>query len=499
MTASTESFGKWRRRFWPVQSFELKKIIPLLLLKFMISVVYTFLYTLKDTVIVTSSHSSAEVIPVLKGWIILPISILSVILYSKLSNIFRPATLFYGTVTSILGFIGIYAFILYPNIDSISPHSSADWFLSTYGNQFSHWIAIYRNWAHSLFYIFAEMWSSIVIFVLYWGFTNQISSVGEAKRTYTIFIAAGDVGSMLPLFLNTYVVKYFAGPDFISTLQTVVPIVLFFGVLILATFWYLNTYVVTDRTLVTKEQAENGLKRKTKLSLLESVKYILTSRYLLSIAVMVIGCALTINLVEVTWKANVRQYFPNSNDYYDFMNSVTFWLGFLGLLTVLFVSGNLLRVFGWAFSARVTPLIIGSTGVIFFLLVMFQDALGPVFASLGVSPLSVIVFFGAFQFVSSKVVKYSFFDNTKEMVFIPLDQESKTKGKAAIDAVGSRLGKSGSSWLQILLIELIGTGSVLSITPFLMPFIVMMVASWMMAVRYLNKEFASQDESMVKA
>ena len=56
------------------------------------------------------------------------------------------------------------------------------------------------------------------------------------------------------------------------------------------------------------------------------------------------------------------------------------------------------------------------------------------------------VTFGAAQNIMSKSAKYSLFDPTKGR-YIPFDPESKVKGKAAIDVVGGRLGKSGGSFV----------------------------------------------------
>lgn len=53
--------------------------------------------------------------------------------------------------------------------------------------------------------------------------------------------------------------------------------------------------------------------------------------------------------------------------------------------------------------------------------------------------------------VFAKGAKFSMFKPAEEMVYIGLDQESRTKGKAAIDVVGAQSGKSAGSVLQQVL------------------------------------------------
>src|SRR3989344_7654763 len=94
---------RWRHRIWPIHGYELKKILPLLFMKFFISFTYGVLTTMKDALIVTAKGSGAEVIPILKGWVVLPAALGATLLYSKLTNSFKRSTLFYSIVIFFIG------------------------------------------------------------------------------------------------------------------------------------------------------------------------------------------------------------------------------------------------------------------------------------------------------------------------------------------------------------------------------------------------------------
>ncbi len=485
-SGDTSPLTRWRKRLWPIQAYELKKILPLLFMKFFISFTYGVLTTMKDAQIVTARGSGAEVIPILKGWIVLPIALGTTLLYSKLSNLFKRSTLFYGIIAFFMAFVALYAFVLFPNIENLSPHASADRLVAWVGPENGHWVAIYRNWIQAIFFVMAELWGSVVIFLLFWGFVNHICNFQEAKRSYNLFIAGGDMAQMFTGPLVCYFVGKYVSDQFSFAVQSLACCILCFGVAIMALHWLLTRKILKDERFY---QAHAPLDVKTKLSLWDSLKFIARSPSLRYIAVMVIAYGLTVNLTEVTWKANLKLAYPETGAYQSFMATVSSSVGLCSFIITLFFSGYLIRSLGWRFCALLPPIVIGITSLTFLTLFLNPSWLP---TSWNMSPLMLIVLFGAFQNVSTKVMKYAFFDATKEMSYIPLDAESKVKGKAAIDVVGSRLGKSGAAWIQIALIQIAGTGSVLSITHFLLPLIACTVVFWILSVRALNKQFITQ-------
>ena len=145
-----------------------------------------------------------------------------------------------------------------------------------------------------------------------------------------------------------------------------------------------------------------------------------------------------------------------------------------------------MRRFGWLTGAVLTPLALGITGVLFYAFIIFRDDLGWMTIAMGVTPVVLAVMFGAAQNILSKGTKYALFDPTKEMSYIPLDQEMKIKGKAAVDVIGGRLGKSGGGLIQMLLLTISATATQITIAPYTCGIMVLVILAWIFAAGRLN-------------
>ena len=75
------------------------------------------------------------------------------------------------------------------------------------------------------------------------------------------------------------------------------------------------------------------------------------------------------------------------------------------------------------------------------------------------------------------------------MSYVPLDEKLKTRGKAAADMIGTKLGKSSSALLQSMIFVIIPSATYSSISPFLMIVFVLICFVWIWAVTELNKEY----------
>jgi AAA family ATP:ADP antiporter len=103
--------------------------------------------------------------------------------------------------------------------------------------------------------------------------------------------------------------------------------------------------------------------------------------------------------------------------------------------------------------------------------------------------LTFIVTVGFIQNILSRCVTFAFFDSTKEIAYIPLDKELKTKGKAAVDIIGTRLGKAGGAFIQSLGFIIFHSSNLIDAIPYLMVVFIIICSIWIYATINLNKEY----------
>lgn len=492
--STTVSGGKLealKNIFWPVETFENKKVIPMALMMFFILFNYTILRDVKDAIIVTAPGSGAESLSFLKVYGTLPFAILMTAFYSKLSTLLRKQTLFYTTITFMLTFFTLFAFVFYPNKEFFNMSHEHLVQLQNDFPRFRWLIPLFANWTFSLFYVFSEIWGTFALSVLFWTFANQTTRSSEAKRFYPLFGMIGNVGLMfsggiLKQFttMNTHL------PDNIRwmiNLKWIVGAVVLAGILIMYIYSWINKNVLTDPRLFDPSE-KKVKKKKQKLSFWESMKVVFHSKYIGYIAILVLGYGMAINLVEITWKGQIKLQYTNPNDYTGFMGQFSMIVGAVTIVLMI-VGNNILRRFSWFTGAIITPVMLLVTGVAFFTFVIFRDSLGGMMAAFSMTPVVLSIWLGLAQNVASKSTKYSLFDPTKEMAYIPLDENLKVRGKAAVDGVGGRLGKSGGALIQqVLLISIIGSTQI-TIAPYVSIIMAVIVMAWILAVFGLNKEY----------
>lgn len=494
-------FGKIRAYLWPIRRDELKKFIPTLLIFFLVGFNYSLLRATKDALVVTAPSSGAEALPFLKVWAIVPCALFFTFLFTRVSNHLSREKVFYAMMSMFIVFFSLFALILYPFQDALHPHNFCDRIQKLLPIGCQGFVALFRNWTFTLFYVMSEMWSTIIMTVLAWGFANDVTSVNDARRYYGLLAISinlsGIVAGEVATFMSHHVYNPYlpfgvdAWGQSIFFLNAIIVLV---GFCCMGLFRYLHIrgFGYNSPTC----HAQEGIK--VKMGLRKNFSYLAKSKYLISIAVIVVMYNIAINLVEVVWKDQVKQLYPNPADFNAYMGQILVWIGIVASVTSIFVSGSIIRRFNWTTSAMISPFILLITGIAFFFFFFFKDSsFAAVSILLGTSPLVMCVFFGSLQNCLARASKYTLFDATKELAFIPLSKECKLKGKAAIDGVGSRLGKSGGSLIHQSLLMFFGTVSLS--TPYVAILLLGVIAVWMYAVRALGRRFnelSSQQETL---
>ena len=479
--------------------------------------IYTVLHDTQDTLIITANGGGAALVPFLKVGITMPAAILFVVIYSKLSNIISQESLFYWITLSFLALLGVFTFWMYPNQQFLHPDPVWIHSLQQAHPSFQHIYAVMGLWTFALFYLVAELWGAVVVTLLFWQFANEVTRAHEAKRFYSFFgllanfslIFAGLTSGWLGDIREFYP----AGVDVWGlSLKYITIVLIIVGLFMVGLYRWMHKVVLTD-TKYYDRSINVGLHKSQASSppLWQSTKTIFKSRYLGYIALMVVGYNFSNNLLDIVWKHQLKLQYPNSNDYCVFMGHFTTIMGIATMAMVIFFK-SVVQKLGWFWGAIISPVFMLLAAIPFFASVCFPESFAGVntfigttslFSTLGLgafqemarylsTPLMLAIGLGAFQEIASKGSKYSLFDPTKEMAYMPLSKELRIKGKAFVDVAGSKLGKAISGFMAGSLLIITGASDVSQATEFFAICVFAMIALWIAAVWQLNKLYKTK-------
>ncbi len=434
-----------------------KKQFLILLQFFLIIFIYHTLKDLKDSIVITASNAGAEVIPFIKIWAMLPLAIGASFLFSKLYNRYGREKTFYAFVCFLLGSYLFFAFVLYPNSNALYLSTIEEYLKSILPEGCKGFIAMICFWHYTLFYLMAELWSLLILSILFWGYVNSTTSLAEATKFYPLCMFVGNFAGIISGQISHYMSQYLT--EIISwevTFQLITSIVVVCGCLIMG----------INRVLSTHEPKKIIPLKSTKktYSFKDNILAIIESGPLLCIATLVVGFGITSSLIEVVWKENIRSLYPCAQAYNAYINQLTSVIGFMAVSSAL-ISRWVFQNFTWTKVALITPTTLFVTSTFFFTALMLPShMLEPIASFFAVSPIYFVVFLGSIHYVLALTAKYTLFDATKEMAFLSIESEERMRAKSVIDSIGSRLGKSGASCLyQFLLIAFGSTSGHISI------------------------------------
>lgn len=164
------------------------------------------------------------------------------------------------------------------------------------------------------------------------------------------------------------------------------------GGVLLATYKHMQDKIIPLQPQA-KEAKDFPRKKKVKMTMKESAKFLVSSPYIRDLALLVISYGMCINIVEVSWKSKLKvrtvslllgrsklnsqawshtvvlrsfsssllqQAFPNPNDYSAFMGNFSSVTGTVTLIMML-LGRSIFAKYGWRIAALVTPTVSSSS------------------------------------------------------------------------------------------------------------------------------------------
>lgn len=428
---------------------------------------------MKEAHILNTPGTSTAHIPFVKMFMVLPVSALLGSFYLLVKQRYGLLKAYFAVLLTILSYFTLYAFVISPHMTYFVPSPQALLSLQQRFPSQQFMLTLLGIWPSALFYTMGEMWGMFSLLILFWQMANEIFTTEEAKLCYPALQLVGSIA----LIAASFIIKIIS-----NTTQPLQACVLFMSVLCLS----ILSLVYTLKDFISQKNTDTV--KKAKKGMVESFTIALKTPYIMYLTICICAFGVLASIFDYSVKEVMSKFYPGENGYLHYYSIFTNLKGWLALFANLFTL-YYLRSLGWFFMAMLTPIIcIVSANM--FLTTSTLHQMHITFSS-GVSDYW-YAWTCCFAVILIYAAKYAFFDTTKEMAFIPLPNDIKTNGKAAVDGIGGRVGKSGSGLLQIAIFQITGLQTYEATAPYMLAVCLVVSVVWTWALIQLNQCYQKQ-------
>lgn len=401
-------------------------------------------------------------------------------------------------------------------------YQSTEWLIKPFEfgvyNNFDLIVDIVGNWTYALYYVASELTGTFTLTIFSWQILNKISSTEESKRFYPSVGIIGNIfGGVIGSAISSKIINLGTTPQRLLDLKGMIKqkitlspleqeeyyklsseslnLIYYFILNLVIAVIQLYVYKWIDTNIIqnhVKKEETTTKKSKVKAGAGESFALLFSSKYLLFLTLIILSYNISMVPLENAWKHKLNVSFSDdSTGYAMFMQKVMQYNSIITVLMMI-IGANILPLISWKTGALVTPVLSIIFLLPFFSLQLFEGFFYTIFDVNQVITITLLA--GTLNNIMTKATKYAFFDPTKEVAYIPVDESIRTKGKGAADLIGGRIGKAiGSCYL----IALTGLGMKYQNTTSLLNNMVFWIAifgviiyiMWFLSIFIFSKEY----------
>ncbi|PKM27711.1 MAG: MFS transporter [Gammaproteobacteria bacterium HGW-Gammaproteobacteria-13] len=278
-------------------------------------------------------------------------------------------------------------------------------------------------WVARVFYVWISVYNLFVVSVA-WSLMADVFDSAQAKRLFAFIAAGASCGGLAGPALGALLIERLGQGGLILLAAVLL------GMAILAKQQLMTWRAIGGAGRPGAPPSENP-HQPVLGNPFSGLTRVLASPYLLGISAFVILLATASTFLYFEQARLVAETFTERNEQIRVFGMIDFSVQALSLLAQLFITGRIAQRFGIRALLAGVPLLVclGFIGL----------ALAPTFAML------------AALMIMRRVGEYAFVRPGREMLFAPLDAESKYKAKNFIDTVVYRTGDAVSAWAKALL------------------------------------------------